>query len=186
VAEKDLKAGDEITVAYVDVTQHADETPADARKRRRWELVRGWRFACLCTKCLSDGVLDTRATVTVRSAAPEEAGEGAEAGDVTLVEPVDQGAETETETVDTEESTVLVEMPVAETEATPTVEVAEIVEAIVPAEPVEVIEATVPEDVASAAAVALPDDDELPIGDESVVEDIVLRGEAQANTTLSA
>jgi len=42
-------------VAYVDVTQHPDETLGDARQRRREELERGWRFACNCPKCFEDG-----------------------------------------------------------------------------------------------------------------------------------
>lgn len=49
-----MKKGDEITVSYVDVTQHPDETPIDARRRRRMELARGWRFACACTRCTSE------------------------------------------------------------------------------------------------------------------------------------
>jgi mitochondrial import receptor subunit TOM20 len=44
-----------VTIAFVDVTQHADEDETEARRRRRWELARGWRFACMCDKCLSDG-----------------------------------------------------------------------------------------------------------------------------------
>jgi mitochondrial import receptor subunit TOM20 len=47
-----MKAGDDVTVAYVDITQHADETPLEARRRRRTELVRGWRFACQCQRCV--------------------------------------------------------------------------------------------------------------------------------------
>lgn len=51
-----MKAGDEITVAYVDVKQHADETAMEARRRRRMELARGWRFACTCTLCTSEAL----------------------------------------------------------------------------------------------------------------------------------
>ncbi|KDQ64301.1 hypothetical protein JAAARDRAFT_187641 [Jaapia argillacea MUCL 33604] len=55
IAIRDLKAGDEITMAYVDVTQHVDEEPLEARRRRRMELARGWRFACTCSRCAADG-----------------------------------------------------------------------------------------------------------------------------------
>ncbi|KIM75022.1 hypothetical protein PILCRDRAFT_13960 [Piloderma croceum F 1598] len=54
VANRVLKKGDEITVSYVDSTQHAGETTTDARRRRRMELARGWRFACSCTRCQSE------------------------------------------------------------------------------------------------------------------------------------
>ncbi|KAF5332028.1 hypothetical protein D9758_014584 [Tetrapyrgos nigripes] len=54
IATRDLKAGDELTVAYVDVTQHEDESIVDARRRRRMELARGWRFACECDRCLEE------------------------------------------------------------------------------------------------------------------------------------
>jgi import receptor subunit TOM20 len=56
VANKDLKAGDELTIAFVDVTQHLEETAGEARRRRRWELARGWRFACTCDKCMSENI----------------------------------------------------------------------------------------------------------------------------------
>ncbi|TFK55459.1 MAS20-domain-containing protein [Heliocybe sulcata] len=55
IANRDIKEGEEITMAYVDVSQHPDESPVDARRRRRIELARGWRFACTCTKCLAEG-----------------------------------------------------------------------------------------------------------------------------------
>ena len=38
-------------MAYVDVTQHSDESVVECRRRRRMELVRGWRFACGCSRC---------------------------------------------------------------------------------------------------------------------------------------
>ena len=41
-------------MAYVDVSQHEDETAADARRRRRYELARGWRFKCECALCSSE------------------------------------------------------------------------------------------------------------------------------------
>lgn len=54
VASKDIAVGEEITVAYVDVSQHADESEEDCRRRRRMELARGWKFACPCIKCTED------------------------------------------------------------------------------------------------------------------------------------
>ncbi|EGN92041.1 hypothetical protein SERLA73DRAFT_117876 [Serpula lacrymans var. lacrymans S7.3] len=54
IATRDLKKGDEITVSYIDVAQHEDETTVDARRRRRMELARGWRFACPCTRCAEE------------------------------------------------------------------------------------------------------------------------------------
>ncbi|KAF9037821.1 MAS20-domain-containing protein [Hymenopellis radicata] len=51
IANQDLKAGDELTVAFVDVVQHEGESVEDCRRRRRMELARGWRFACDCARC---------------------------------------------------------------------------------------------------------------------------------------
>lgn len=51
IATRDLKKGDELTVAYVSVNQQPDETPAACRERRRTELLKGWKFACQCTRC---------------------------------------------------------------------------------------------------------------------------------------
>jgi import receptor subunit TOM20 len=51
VATRDIKAGDEITVSYIDASVHDDENVFQARYRRRKELVRGWRFACQCDRC---------------------------------------------------------------------------------------------------------------------------------------
>jgi import receptor subunit TOM20 len=56
IANCDLKKGDEITVAYVDVSQGANESPEEARKRRREELNRGWRFTCSCSRCTLEEV----------------------------------------------------------------------------------------------------------------------------------
>jgi len=50
-AERDLKKGDELTIAFVDVTQHESETALECRRRRRIEIARGWRFACSCSRC---------------------------------------------------------------------------------------------------------------------------------------
>ncbi|KAI9452074.1 hypothetical protein F5148DRAFT_1289782 [Russula earlei] len=54
VATRDIKAGDEITVSYVDVSVREDEDVVQARYRRRKELARGWRFACLCDRCVRE------------------------------------------------------------------------------------------------------------------------------------
>ena len=43
-------------MAYVDITQHEGETPEEARRRRRYELARGWRFKCECARCASEAV----------------------------------------------------------------------------------------------------------------------------------
>lgn len=55
-ATRALKKGDEISVAYVDVSQHSGETLEVARRRRRTELARGWRFACSCKRCAEEGL----------------------------------------------------------------------------------------------------------------------------------
>ncbi|KAJ4465203.1 hypothetical protein C8J55DRAFT_529205 [Lentinula edodes] len=55
IATRNLKAGEELTVAYVDVTQHEGESVVDCRRRRRMELARGWKFACLCERCEREG-----------------------------------------------------------------------------------------------------------------------------------
>ncbi|KAG2155104.1 uncharacterized protein EDB93DRAFT_1239374 [Suillus bovinus] len=55
MATRALKKGDEISVAYVDVSQHPGETLEVARRRRRMELARGWRFACTCKRCAEEG-----------------------------------------------------------------------------------------------------------------------------------
>ncbi|KAF5388439.1 hypothetical protein D9615_000678 [Tricholomella constricta] len=55
IANRDLKKGDELTVAFVDVTKHEDESAVECRRRRRIELARGWRFACGCARCEEEG-----------------------------------------------------------------------------------------------------------------------------------
>jgi import receptor subunit TOM20 len=54
IACRDLKKGDELTIAFVDVNQHANETMLDCRRRRRVELARGWGFACRCERCTEE------------------------------------------------------------------------------------------------------------------------------------
>ncbi|EAU84415.2 hypothetical protein CC1G_01411 [Coprinopsis cinerea okayama7 len=51
VANRDLKKGDVVTIAFVDVNQHPDESVAECKRRRRVELARGWKFACGCDRC---------------------------------------------------------------------------------------------------------------------------------------
>ena len=51
IATRDLEKGDELTIAFVDVNQHPNETIVDCRRRRRAELARGWGFACECERC---------------------------------------------------------------------------------------------------------------------------------------
>jgi len=55
IANRDLKKGDELTIAFVDVIQHPDESVVECRRRRRFELARGWRFACTCERCAEEG-----------------------------------------------------------------------------------------------------------------------------------
>jgi import receptor subunit TOM20 len=50
---RDVKKGDELMVAFVDVTQHQGETAQECRRRRR---ARGWRFACGYQRCEEEGV----------------------------------------------------------------------------------------------------------------------------------
>lgn len=46
-------------MAYVDVTQRPGESTIDARRRRRQDLARGWKFACECSKCALDALVQT-------------------------------------------------------------------------------------------------------------------------------
>ncbi|KAI0353457.1 MAS20-domain-containing protein [Trametes cingulata] len=54
IANKPIKKGDELTMAWVDVSARPDESAGMARRRRRIELARGWRFKCECPKCLQE------------------------------------------------------------------------------------------------------------------------------------
>ncbi|KAJ7693832.1 hypothetical protein B0H17DRAFT_1058405, partial [Mycena rosella] len=54
IATKDLKKGDELTIAYADVAQRSGESTAECRLRRRKELARGWKFACQCSRCVKE------------------------------------------------------------------------------------------------------------------------------------
>lgn len=41
-------------MAFVDVQKGPAETRLEARRRRRQEIARGWRFACECERCLKE------------------------------------------------------------------------------------------------------------------------------------
>lgn len=71
IANRDLKAGEEVTVSWVDVTQGPGESVVECRRRRRVELVRGWKFACGCARCEEEG----------KEVAAGGQGEGENAGD---------------------------------------------------------------------------------------------------------
>ena len=51
VANRDISEGDELTMAYVDVSTPDSESPSEAFERRRKEVKAGWGFDCTCTKC---------------------------------------------------------------------------------------------------------------------------------------
>ncbi|KAF8525317.1 hypothetical protein JB92DRAFT_2877469 [Gautieria morchelliformis] len=55
IANHALTKGEELTMAYVDVTQGSHESVHECRLRRRKELARGWRFACTCQRCILEG-----------------------------------------------------------------------------------------------------------------------------------
>ena len=46
-------------MAYVDVTQQPGESVTEARRKRRQELARGWKFACECSRCVADSLVQT-------------------------------------------------------------------------------------------------------------------------------
>ena len=58
IANRPIKKGDELTIAYVDVSQRPGESAEEARRRRRVELARGWKFKCECERCVSEVVQD--------------------------------------------------------------------------------------------------------------------------------
>jgi len=55
IANKDIKKSDILTIAFVDVNQQANETVVECRRRRRYEIARGWRFSCGCERCVEEG-----------------------------------------------------------------------------------------------------------------------------------
>ncbi|KAF7302101.1 SET domain-containing protein [Mycena indigotica] len=54
IANKDMKKGDELSMAYVIVDPQPEESIVDCRLRRRKELARGWKFACQCERCIAE------------------------------------------------------------------------------------------------------------------------------------
>ncbi|KAK0491362.1 hypothetical protein IW261DRAFT_1324136 [Armillaria novae-zelandiae] len=64
IADQDLKKGDEVTVAFVDVTQHEGESDVECRRRRRIELARGWKFACTCQRCSEEAKTESNEVAT--------------------------------------------------------------------------------------------------------------------------
>ncbi|KAL1937720.1 hypothetical protein VTO73DRAFT_12873 [Trametes versicolor] len=56
VATRPIEKGDELTMAWVDVSTADGEDAGIARRRRRIELARGWRFKCECAKCLREAM----------------------------------------------------------------------------------------------------------------------------------
>ncbi|GJE84992.1 MAS20-domain-containing protein [Phanerochaete sordida] len=75
IATRAIAAGEELTMAYVDVAQHEGESAADARRRRRFELARGWRFKCECARCAAEdeGAGEADLGVTVDESKVEDA-----------------------------------------------------------------------------------------------------------------
>ena len=55
IATRDLKKGEVLSIPFVDVEQREGESVIDCRRRRRKALARGWRFACGCERCVSEG-----------------------------------------------------------------------------------------------------------------------------------
>lgn len=45
-------------MAWVDVSAPAGEDAGIARRRRRIELARGWRFKCECAKCVQETIAE--------------------------------------------------------------------------------------------------------------------------------
>ncbi|KAI0327750.1 MAS20-domain-containing protein [Cubamyces sp. BRFM 1775] len=58
VATRPIQKGDELTMAWVDVSSPAGEDAGIARRRRRIELARGWRFPCECAKCVRETIAE--------------------------------------------------------------------------------------------------------------------------------
>ena len=63
-------------MAYVETSPRDGESAADARRRRRVELARGWKFKCECARCLAEAVEEVEA---------EELGVGADEAKVESV-----------------------------------------------------------------------------------------------------
>ncbi|TDL29532.1 hypothetical protein BD410DRAFT_779958 [Rickenella mellea] len=54
IANRRIEKGEQLTMSYVDVSQRPGESISAARTRRRYEIARGWRFACECPKCVRE------------------------------------------------------------------------------------------------------------------------------------
>ncbi|KDQ20600.1 hypothetical protein BOTBODRAFT_169335 [Botryobasidium botryosum FD-172 SS1] len=54
IANRSIKKGEQLTMAFVDVDQKPETTLVDSRRARRQELARGWRFACECERCVEE------------------------------------------------------------------------------------------------------------------------------------
>ena len=57
IAERDTEAGEELSMSYVDVSVHENESPSEALARRQAELSRGWKINCTCSKCSEGSVV---------------------------------------------------------------------------------------------------------------------------------
>ncbi|KIJ56604.1 hypothetical protein M422DRAFT_773393 [Sphaerobolus stellatus SS14] len=54
MAKKPIKAGEELNMAYVDVSQREGEPLQVARLRRRTALAAGWGIVCTCKRCVEE------------------------------------------------------------------------------------------------------------------------------------
>ena len=54
IANRAIKKGEELSMAWVDVAQHDGESVEECRRRRRYELARGWKFKCECERCAAE------------------------------------------------------------------------------------------------------------------------------------
>jgi import receptor subunit TOM20 len=55
IANRDIKKGEELTMAYVSVDKKDADGVEEGRRKRRYELARGWGFACICKRCVAEG-----------------------------------------------------------------------------------------------------------------------------------
>jgi len=51
VANRAISSGEELTISYTCGRGDGDDSPEEARRKRRVKLARGWRFACECERC---------------------------------------------------------------------------------------------------------------------------------------
>ena len=76
-------------MAYVDVNQHEGETSKEARRRRRYELARGWRFKCECSRCAEESD-ESEPEVTQDESKVEAAVERVERGEAGQIHEAEQ------------------------------------------------------------------------------------------------